>query len=233
MILAIESSGRVGSVALVREGELLGSREFDTRQEACRLLPPAIAALLQESGRAPGDLRGLAVSRGPGSFNGLRVGLALAKGLAHALRIPVIGISTPQAWAVECAARHPGRVIAVLQPCRRDYVHTTLFPLASAPDANPAPAVVAVAALPEILSAAAPSQPVVLTGDWPDLEAFAARHCWAEADAGRPQSPGAVTIAQLAEPLLLEAPQDTWFTLRPEYVSLSQAERTHGVNLGL
>ncbi len=233
MILAIESSGRVGSVALVREGDLLGSREFDTRQEACRLLPPAVAALLRESGTAPRDLRGLAVSRGPGSFNGLRVGLALAKALAHALRIPVVGISTPEAWAVECAARHPGRVIAVLQPCRRDYVHATIFPAASAPDSVSPPAVVAVAALPAMLSAAGDPEPVILTGDWSDLEAFAARYPWAEADAGRPESPAAATIARLAEPLLAEAPEDTWFTLRPEYVSLSQAERSHVVNLGL
>jgi len=233
VILAIESSGRVGSVALVCRGSLLGSREFDTRQEACRLLPPAVAALFQASGAVPGDLRGLAVSRGPGSFNGLRVGLALAKAMAHALRIPVIGISTPQAWAAESAARHPGRVIAVLQPCRQDYVHATLFSAAQPPDSAPAPAVTAVTALPEVLSAQSDPGPVILTGDWPDLEAFAARYPWAEADLTRPASPSAATVAQLAAPLLAAPPDDTWFTLRPEYVSPSQAERTHGVNLGL
>jgi tRNA threonylcarbamoyladenosine biosynthesis protein TsaB len=234
MILALETSGTVGSVALCDGDAVLGSACFDTRQEAVRRLPQAIYELLATYDRAA--LEALAVSRGPGSFNGLRVGIALAKALAHALRLPVIGVPTPAAWAAESAARCPGQPVAVLQPSRRDYVYLTVF----APEidllAPCGPSVVEIECLAEILAvtcAGVEAGATVVTGDWPDLSTWAAAHPGVTIDAQRAPSPSAVTVARLAAGSRGQRAEDSYYTLRPEYVSPSQAERNWGVSLGL
>ena len=225
MILALETSGARGSVALCDGATVLGLRCFDTRQEAVRRLPPVIGELLEAHGRE--SLEAVAVSRGPGSWNGLRVGMALAKALAHALRLPVIGVPTPQAWAAETAARWPAHPVAVVQPSRRDYVYLTVFAPGAVGAALLGPVVVEVAGLEEGLAGP------VATGDWPDLSAWVATRRGVILDAERAVSPSAVTVARLAERELGQVTEDSYYTLRPEYVSPSQAERNRGVSLGL
>lgn len=233
MILACETSGTVGSVALVARGATLRERHFDTRQEACRLLPAVVSELLE--GRAPAtwDLAGLAVSRGPGSFNGLRVGLAFAKAVAHALDLRVVGVSTPEAWAAESLTRLPEATVAVLQPARRGHAYLTGF----APGPEPRPlgptVLVSEAQALEQLRHWTRHGPVVLTGDWSGLADLGAGLPGAPEDAQRGPSPRAGTVGRLAEPRLALTPPESHFTLRPEYVSVSQAERTWGVDLGL
>ncbi|HEY3397912.1 MAG TPA: tRNA (adenosine(37)-N6)-threonylcarbamoyltransferase complex dimerization subunit type 1 TsaB [Armatimonadota bacterium] len=228
MILGLETSGRLGSVALADGEATVGVRQFSTQQEACRLLPPALAALLAEAGIAAGALEGVAVSAGPGSFNGLRIGLALAKAMAHALGCPLVGVPTPQVWAAESSARFPGRTVAVLQPARRDHVYLTVLSPAPGLAVLLAPEVVEIEALGMALAAlTAP----VLTGDWEGLADWAAPVA-VTADPERAETPSAVTVARLGQPLLATAPGDACFTLRPHYVGLSQAERTRGVDLG-
>lgn len=232
MILALETSGELGSVACLREGRVCGAREFNSRQDACRRLPPLVRDLLESRILSRAELRGLAVSLGPGSFNGLRVGVAFAKALAHALSLPVVGISTPEAWAYESAARHPEAAIAVLQPVRREFLYLTVF----APGATEllAPtALVEEATWRDLAAAHAQRQPLLLTGDWPGLAALSELSPPWQLDTGRRPSPSAGTIALLALPLLASATPASAFTLRPQYLSPSQAERVRGVDLGL
>jgi tRNA threonylcarbamoyladenosine biosynthesis protein TsaB len=234
MILALETSGTVGSVALCDGDTVLGVRSFDTRQEAVRRLPPAIRELLETHDQAA--LEAIAVSRGPGSFNGLRVAIALAKAMAHALRRPVLGVPTPEAWAAESAARFPAQSVAVLQPSRREYVYLTVFPAGGGGAVALEPVVTEVARLEEALlvPGTTPAAGVtVLTGDWPDLSAWAATRPGVVADGQRAVSPSAVTVARLARERWGEVAEDSYYSLRPEYVSPSQAERNWGVNLGL
>ena len=235
MILALETSGAVGSVALLDGDAVLGERTFDTRQEAVCRLPGAVAELLAPHGGRPA-LSGLAVSRGPGSFNGLRVGVAMAKAMAHAWERPVVGLPTPEVWAAESAARFPGWAVAVLQPCRRDHVYLTMVVPAEGDEGGEArrgSEIVAVDELQGALSASDTSGPLVLTGDWPELAAWAATREGLALDAERSASPSAVTVARLARWQLGKAARDSYYTLRPDYVSPSQAERNRGVNLGL
>ena len=109
-VLALDTATPVATVALVRGGEVLGER----RSGASRVLADA-DQLLRQFGLSPHDLEGIAVGTGPGSFTGLRVGLAGVRGLAFALDIPVAGISTLDALA----AGAPG-ALPVIDAQRRE-----------------------------------------------------------------------------------------------------------------
>jgi len=99
-LLALETSGPEAGLAVWLDGNVREAR-FAHLQQLSRDLAPRIEALLAEAGLAPGDLEAVAVSIGPGSFTGLRIGVATAKGLAYALGVPAVPISTLEALAAE------------------------------------------------------------------------------------------------------------------------------------
>jgi tRNA threonylcarbamoyladenosine biosynthesis protein TsaB len=122
LLLAVDTSGKQGSLALaecrarescaVIEVVTLAGGTFSAQ------LVPQIAALLEEHGHSKSDLGALAAANGPGSFTGLRVGLAAMKGLAEALQIPIVAVSLLEAVACNGATR--GRILAVLDAGRGD-----------------------------------------------------------------------------------------------------------------
>jgi len=98
--LGIETSGQQGSAALLRDGKLLGERDLSREgRRHARTLVPEIRSLLQDAAITPSDVRTLAVSIGPGSFTGLRVGVACAKTWAWATGADVVAVDTLQAVA--------------------------------------------------------------------------------------------------------------------------------------
>lgn len=101
LTLAFDTATEYATSALVDDGELLGERV----SRASALLAD-IDALVRQAGAHPRDIAGLAVGIGPGSFTGIRIGLAVARGLALALDIPVAGVST----LAVLAAGAPGSV---------------------------------------------------------------------------------------------------------------------------
>ena len=125
LLLAVDTSGKNGSLALARTMPGQSASEI-TVLEVVPLtggafsaqLVPQIAALLEKHACSRGDLGAFAVTNGPGSFTGLRVGLAAIKALAEALQRPIVAISLLE--AVACSGAAPGRVFAVLDAGRSD-----------------------------------------------------------------------------------------------------------------
>ncbi|HVE73142.1 MAG TPA: tRNA (adenosine(37)-N6)-threonylcarbamoyltransferase complex dimerization subunit type 1 TsaB [Thermoanaerobaculia bacterium] len=122
IILAADTSLPLLSVALLRDGELAGAVALEGKGSRNEKLLPAIDWLLAESGtdRAAIDL--FAVTRGPGSFTGVRIGLATMQGLAMALRKPVCAMSTHEAIAFGEAGR-----VAVADDAGRGELYVSVF----------------------------------------------------------------------------------------------------------
>ena len=99
LILAADTSLPILSVALVKDAELLGATALEGRSSRNEKLLPAIDWLLTETGSDRKDVDLFAVTRGPGSFTGVRIGLATMQGMALALGKPVCAMSTHEAIA--------------------------------------------------------------------------------------------------------------------------------------
>ena len=93
-ILALETSELTGSVAAMADGKVLAELHLDPQQRSAQSLAPAIHSLLGFVGWQPCEIRLLAVTLGPGSFTGLRIGVATAKVFAYAAGAEVLGIGT-------------------------------------------------------------------------------------------------------------------------------------------
>jgi len=118
LTLGIETATFCGGVALLAGDRLLASRTLNSAMTHSARLLRAIKDLLDEAQTRLDDLTGLAVSIGPGSFTGVRIGLSAAKGLALALDIPVVGVSTLEALAVR--AGRDCRLICPVVDARRN-----------------------------------------------------------------------------------------------------------------
>ncbi len=93
-ILALETTEKIGSVAAMQDGRLLAEADLESTQRSAQSLSPAMMALLKQVGWQPADVQLVAVSHGPGSFTGLRVGVTAAKIFAYAVGAEVLGIDT-------------------------------------------------------------------------------------------------------------------------------------------
>lgn len=98
-VLGIETSGRLSGAALFRQAQLLGESAIDARAMRQEVLCDRIDDLLRAQGLRPRDLERIGVALGPGSFTGIRVGLAAARALALGAGVPIAGIPSHQALA--------------------------------------------------------------------------------------------------------------------------------------
>jgi tRNA threonylcarbamoyladenosine biosynthesis protein TsaB len=116
-ILALETTEKLGSVAAANDANLLAELDLDRTQRSAQSLAPAILALLKRVGWTPGDVQLVAVSAGPGSFTGLRVGVTTAKVFAYAVGAEVLGVDTLEAIAA-ASPEDVGLVSAVMDAQR-------------------------------------------------------------------------------------------------------------------
>ena len=125
----IETSTDCCSAALSEGSRILSERISESARQHAASLAPFVAEVLQEAGLDARDLDAVAVSKGPGSYTGLRVGVSTAKGLCFGARKPLIGIDTLQILALQAQGRFD-RIVAMID-ARRMEVYAAVFDGAS------------------------------------------------------------------------------------------------------
>lgn len=129
-VLAIDAAGKSLSVALAEEDKLVASATLNVGLTHSQRLLPLVQALLESAAIAMSEIDMIAVVNGPGSFTGLRIGIATAKGLAEGCGVPLLTVSTMEAEAY--AVRGMGAYICPMSDARRNEVYTAVYDEAGA-----------------------------------------------------------------------------------------------------
>ena len=132
LILNIETATQVCSVSLAKNGKLLALKELNEKNIHAEILTVFIQELLKETELNLSDIDAVAISKGPGSYTGLRIGLSTAKGLCFSLDIPLISVSSLQAmaqYALIClkAEIKENTLFAPMIDARRMEVYTAFY----------------------------------------------------------------------------------------------------------
>ena len=125
LILAFETSAKAASAALLEDGKLLGESYQNTGLTHSQTLMVMAENLLHQCGKTVNDVNAVAVAAGPGSFTGVRIGVAAAKGFAWGREVPCYGVSTLEAMALSLG-EYQGYVCPVMD-ARRSQVYHALF----------------------------------------------------------------------------------------------------------
>ena len=126
--LALDSSTPTASVALFRQSELIAQSVLNSSQRTAQTLAPAIASLLHAANWSPEDIELVGVTRGPGSFTGLRVGVMTAKTFCYAVDAEIIGVDTLDV-IIEQAPQDANTICAVLDAHRQQLFVGPIRPL--------------------------------------------------------------------------------------------------------
>ena len=127
LILALESSAKAASAAVARDGTLLDLEYRNNGLTHSVTLLPMAQTALERCGLMLRDLDAVAVSRGPGSFTGVRIGVSAAKGLCWGAEKPAIGVSTLEAMAWNAVDAKAEGVVCCAMDARRSQVYNALF----------------------------------------------------------------------------------------------------------
>ncbi|KQS81141.1 tRNA threonylcarbamoyladenosine biosynthesis protein TsaB [Rhizobium sp. Leaf384] len=135
IVLAIDTAGTACNVALYdsARGAPLGNAGADIGRGHAERLMGFIDEALERSGLEMNAIDRVAVTIGPGSFTGIRVGVAAARGLGLALGIPVVGVSVLQAQAFSVLADNPGQSVLIVTDAKREEVYVQSFDAAGQP----------------------------------------------------------------------------------------------------
>ena len=134
LFINIETSTDICSVSLSRGGEVIAHRENNSRNHASTL-GLFIQELLEGNGLKVKDLSGVAVSKGPGSYTGLRIGTSTAKGMAYQAGIRLLAIDTLQAMALKATKQisNPEAIVCATIDAGRNEVYSELFDIENRP----------------------------------------------------------------------------------------------------
>ncbi len=127
LILNLETSSEICSVGLSENGQIITIKESDEAFSHTRKITLFISEVLKIANKEMNDLDAISVSHGPGSYTGLRVAAATAKGLCYGLGIPLIAVPTLKAIAYKTMTEKPGNIYAPMIDARRMEVYTCLF----------------------------------------------------------------------------------------------------------
>ena len=124
-LLALDTATQVSSVAVISGKKLAAELTVQGRLTHSETLVPHIRQVLQMAELKKEQLTGIAVSQGPGSFTGLRIGLAAAKAMAYALGLPLVGVPTPAVLACQCPV--PGLRLVTLLDAQKGNAYVQSF----------------------------------------------------------------------------------------------------------
>ena len=230
-ILALDSSGNVATVSLLQDDILLSEYTIDYKKTHSQTLLPMLDEILQRVEFPLESIDAIAVAKGPGSFTGLRIGAATAKGLGLALDKPLIPVPTTAAMA--CLLwDHPG-IVCPIMDARRSQVYTGIYRFAD----GRLETVEDQMALPIeelLIKLNARQEPVAFLGDGVPVfekqirEGMKVPCSFAPAHLNR-QRAGAV--AWLGAQLFRQGIFETAADHRPDYLRVSQAERERAARL--
>jgi tRNA threonylcarbamoyl adenosine modification protein YeaZ len=129
IVLAIDCSANLCAACVhdAASGQELGRQVLDLGKGHAEHLMSVIANALEKSGKGYAGLDRIAVSVGPGSFTGVRVGVSAARGLALALKIPAVGVTTLEALAAETSTKFPHRTVLAALDAGRGEIHAALY----------------------------------------------------------------------------------------------------------
>jgi tRNA threonylcarbamoyladenosine biosynthesis protein TsaB len=216
-LLILETSDRPGLVAGALGERLCGRRPLDDARRNGRDLAPAVAELLAEQGWRPRDLQAIVVSRGPGSYTGLRVGIMSAKAFAYATGCALVAVDTFAAIAQQASASFAR--VDVLSDAQQDKVYVQPF-VATPAGFQPA-ADLAIRPVADWLAARDPAAPVTGPGlrKWrgrlPTDATVVDAALWA---------PGAESLLRLGLDRYRQGQRDDFWSLEPLYLRPSSAE---------
>lgn len=225
-IAAIDSSGLVASVAILQDDVILAQYSVNYKKTHSQTLLPMLDEIVRMTEFDLQSVDAIAVAKGPGSFTGLRIGSATAKGLGLALQKPLIEVPTLDAMAYQMYGA--GHCICPLMDARRNQVYTGLYAFTEAMEFQTLKQQCAVSVEEIISDINAAGRPVIYLGDGVPVYreilqektqvtySFAPPHCNRQ-DAG--------ALAALARVYLERGQVVLAADHRPDYLRLSQAER--------
>lgn len=217
MILALDTTTPQAGVALCEKGVVLAVRRARVTTHSEDLLR-LVDEVFQAAGCKLGQVQAIACAAGPGSFTGLRIGMATAKGLCFALGKPLITVSSLQAMALRAP---PGVVAVACLDAYKGEVFAGIYRAAFPPVSLGEERVLAPGKLAQELACLAESETVVLIGDgpvrWPEL-------CVAGIVASDHAPPDPVDVARLAEWRCERGEADDLESSSPHYLRASEAE---------
>lgn len=223
-ILSFETSAKAASVALMEDGKLLAESYQNTGMTHSQTLMVMVQDMLKQCGLGPKDVDAVAVANGPGSFTGVRIGVAAAKGFAWGGEKPLVGVSTLEAMALQSGVWQ-GYVCPVMD-ARRSQVYNALFHVSGGMYTRVREdRAISLAELGEELKNL--SEPIFLVGDGSLL----CYNTLLESLPGLVLPPEhrmyqrAAGVALAAQALLARGGDFSGGTLTPNYLRLSQAER--------
>lgn len=234
LILAIDAATRYSGIAVLEDEVTLAEYAVQSQLTHSQRLLPAIDLLLGDLPRSVSDVDAIVVSKGPGSFTGLRIGMSLAKGLAQALSIPIVGIGSLEHWAHSLQQHREELLFLPLLDAQRGEFYSALYAWGDDSFRDMAvflePKARSLAALQSELRPYG-ERTIVITGDIlpkrrAELSDWIANQdaCFVLADdilaRPRPASLGLLGLQRLQR-----GETDSLFSLAPEYLRLSEAER--------
>ena len=230
-ILGIDSSGLVASVALQSDDKLVGEYTIHNKKTHSQTLLPMIHDMLEMADVSVKELDAIAIASGPGSFTGLRIGAATAKGLGGALSIPLIAVPTLEGLAYNLAGAEA--LVCPIMDARRQQAYYGIYDVSNEvpveiekPDAAPIEVV--------LQKAKETKREVIFLGDGVPVHREALQQglnvAWQEAPAHMNRQ-SAASVAVLGARYYDEGKIVSAEAFRPDYLRKSQAEREREARL--